>query len=59
MAALEQLAQALAEVRQQLEQERSHRLAAEQQGGQIRPAADGGQEQQVDSRVLNTCPVYS
>ena len=71
VATLEHLAQALAEVRHQLDQERAARLAAERQaagaggaggaagaaqrGGRI----DGGNEQHIDPRVLNKCPAFS
>eukprot|EP00959_Pyramimonas_sp_CCMP1952_P320828 6713889-Pyramimonas_sp.AAC.1 len=65
MATLEQLAQALQEVRQQLDGERAARLAAEQTAGgagagpQRGTRIDGGQEQHIDPRVLNKCPIFN
>ena len=67
MATLEQLAQALQEVRQQLGEERQARLAAEQRAagaGRAEPAQaggrlDGGNEQHIDPQVLNKCPIFS
>ena len=53
MATVEQLAQALAEVRQQLTE--AQRLASVAQQAAI-PTTPGGQ---VDPRVMNKCPTFS
>ena len=60
MATIEQLAQALQEMRQQLDAERAQRVAAEQgRPGSPRRRDDGGREQHIDPRVLNKCPAFS
>ena len=54
MAMVEQLAQALAEMRQQLGE--AQRLASEAQRAAVPTTTSGGQ---VDPRVMNKCPTFS